>query len=273
MKKGWVIIMFFSFFSWSAEAQNFATFADTARYLMDEIAAKKSQYIGKPLSTLLDSLKISPARFGIDWTPPADSLKGLSGILDFNFATEFERAHYLIIDWQNPLPWDAYAPAMRTSFQDLINLYKPIIIKDIAVKDYYTNPDWLPQLQNNTAVESNAVITWQQKNIVSHRTNRYYNQPFSVLWNALAVKPKTVCSVSDPGDNSLEEASTFFYEGPDKLSITYFTVWWSSPIPKQETWQYQLSMIRDFTNPAEYEIYANKVIYAIEVFPNDSGLQ
>ena len=113
-----------------------STYQDTVNYLKNEIVAKKSLFVGKPLSVLLDSLKIKPVKLGIDWSPPVDSLKGRSAFLDFNYSTKFMQSHYLLIEWQNPLPWETYTPVTRQGYEALKTLYSPIIIKDIDIKDY-----------------------------------------------------------------------------------------------------------------------------------------
>ncbi|MGE9310812.1 hypothetical protein ACLOAU_04180 [Niabella sp. CJ426] len=112
-----------------------ATYQDTANYLNNEIAAKKSLFIGKPFSVLLDSLKIMPVNLTLS-APPSDSLKGHTATLDFNYSTKFKQSHYLLIEWQNPLPWNTYAPIVREGFSALKALYASVIIKDIEIKDY-----------------------------------------------------------------------------------------------------------------------------------------
>ena len=136
MKK--ILFILFLGLSLGAKAQitTPSTYQDTANYLKNEIVAKKSLFVGKPFSVLLDSLKIAPVNLTLS-APPADSLKGRIATIDFNYCTKFMQSHYLLIEWQNPLPWDTYAPVSRQGgYEALRTLYSPIIIKDIDIKDY-----------------------------------------------------------------------------------------------------------------------------------------
>lgn len=132
-----ILFVFCLLLDFSAKSQGItATYQDTVSYLTNEIVAKKSLYVGKPFSILLDSLKIAPVKLGVDCTSPADSLKGATAYLDFNYNIKFKEKHYLIISWQNPLPWSVFSPVMGQGYAALKTLYAPIIVKDIELKDY-----------------------------------------------------------------------------------------------------------------------------------------
>lgn len=136
-----ILLSFCLILSFFAKSQSIpTTYQDTVNYLSNEVVVKKSLFVGKPFSVLLDSLKINPVKLGIDWTPPADSLKGITAYLDFNYAIKFQEKHYLVIEWQNPLAWSVFSPVLNQGYTALKTLYAPIIIKDIELKDY-SQPD------------------------------------------------------------------------------------------------------------------------------------
>ena len=56
MKNIFIIVLLIGFYSIKAQAQT--TITDTSAYFKDSIIAKKSYYIGKPLSTLIKGLKV-----------------------------------------------------------------------------------------------------------------------------------------------------------------------------------------------------------------------
>jgi hypothetical protein len=124
-----------------AQAQTFNNYADTANYLIHQIGNKKSLYVGKPLSVLLDSLKIQP----VDATAGSGYLKsdfGKSVTFDFNIERPFVKAHFIIVDFETVPAYDQLFPVFFPptgglgSLQSIINIYKTLIIKDVVIKDY-----------------------------------------------------------------------------------------------------------------------------------------
>ena len=152
--------------------------------------------------------------------------------------------------------------------EDILAVYKPLIVKDVVAKDYYESPDGDPVVKANTS----AAITQQQKDIIAHIENyKYFGQPFSVLWNDLAIKPKTIWGIDYlqgiSTERNKEIVTRFYYETIDNLSDTYIEVEWKLAILKTETQQYQLASLRDFRAPREYEIYKNRIIQNVTIFP------
>ena len=134
-----VTIIFLIFLGIKLNAQAFHTYADTANYLIGQIENKKNFYIGKSFSVLYDSLKIKPVRV----IPDDANMKETFGEelrFYFNNEEDFSKTHILIINWNTP-PYNTIYPMFypkenRVPIGDIINLYKPLIIKDIVVKDY-----------------------------------------------------------------------------------------------------------------------------------------
>ena len=140
MKQFFTIVSAVFFFTTARAQITPSTYQDTVNYLNTEIVAKKNLYIGKQFSVLLNNLKIKPVRLSLDMTTPADSLKGRVSALYFNYSTVFKSQHYIIIDWQNPIPWSVFSPVFyKMTYQEQIDYYKDIIIKDIDIKDYSQN--------------------------------------------------------------------------------------------------------------------------------------
>ncbi len=149
MKK--IIILLFVCLGFAkAKAQTFHSYADTANYLIHEIENKKSLYVGQPLSTILDSLKIQPA-YVITGATQQKTDFGKSIAIFFNREREFGKTHYIILHF-DPVP--AYAQLFPVFFpaagglgslNDIIPVYKTLIVKDVVVKDYTSdepkNPD------------------------------------------------------------------------------------------------------------------------------------
>ena len=138
-----VTIIFLIFLGIKLNAQAFHTHADTANYLIGQIGNKKNNYIGKPFSVLYDSLKVRPVYVipnygGMNLNNQEDFGKTLD--FEFNFESDFSKAHFIIVYWNAP-PYNIIYPMFypkenRAPIGDIINLYKPLIIKDIVVKDY-----------------------------------------------------------------------------------------------------------------------------------------
>ncbi|WP_346237096.1 hypothetical protein ABDK00_012340 [Niabella insulamsoli] len=274
MKKVLTVIAFIILAAQIYAQTVFFTYQDTARYLMNEIEAKSNLYIGKPFSVLYDSLKLNPVTAGNGL--PQKDIFGKRVFFEFNYEREFEKAHYLIVDFENVPPYNVLFPIFYPSqgqfgpLQSIVDTYKPLIVKDVVTKDYYAEPDWEPAINEFTPVEYNATIAAQQQTLNTNASN-YIGQPFSTLWNALQVKPITIHGKAAVGDSEKEGSTAFFYSPPDNLSVTYFVVTWQSPIPKTITQQYQLSTVRNFTNPAEYAIYADKIINHVKTYPLPPG--
>jgi len=103
------------------------------------------------------------------------------------------------------------------------------------------------------------------------RTNisSYNYQPFSVLYNALSIKPTVVTGFNPHFNKNVEWATQFHYANPNdpKYVKYYIDVEWETPIPTSETLQYQDKIRRNF-NAQEYSIYTNKVVKKVQFFPD-----
>lgn len=98
----------------------------------------------------------------------------------------------------------------------------------------------------------------------------YIGKPFSVLYDALAVKPKTVEGIIAQKNIYIERAHDFYFEVPDSTSDTYIYIEWQEPPLKTQTLQYQNKVERNF-NAQEYPTYRDLIISKLELYPN--GIQ
>ncbi|MBK0384548.1 hypothetical protein I5M32_16430 [Pedobacter sp. SD-b] len=145
-----IILLFVTASYTNVKAQDLHSYADTANYLIHQIENKKNLYVGQPLSVLLDSLKIDPVRS----IPGAGMRKedfGKDLRLYFNWERDFERKHFIIIEF-NSVPeyttlYPVFFPTIGQvgSLQSILSVYRPLIVKDVLVKDYTddepVNPD------------------------------------------------------------------------------------------------------------------------------------
>lgn len=109
-----------------------------------------------------------------------------------------------------------------------------------------------------------AVIN-QLSRIEAHK-NYYIGKPFSVLYNVLAVKPKTVEGAIDQKNIYIEWAHFFYFEVPDSVSDTYVYIEWQTSPLISETQKYQDLSVRDF-NTQEYPTYKDLIISKLELYP------
>jgi hypothetical protein len=147
--------MFVLLASIKINAQTFTTYADTANYLISQIENKKSQYIGKSFSVVYDSLKIKPVFAIAEYTSKKEDF-GKVLRLYFNYLyRDFSKTHIFIVTFDSCPPYNTLHsllfPTANQPFDmsAVINLYKPLIIKDIVLKDYQqddpVNPDVIQQ--------------------------------------------------------------------------------------------------------------------------------
>mgnify|MGYP003575577653 CR=1 FL=1 len=128
-----------------AFTQTFSTYADTANYLMHEIEAKRTQYVGNAFSILFDSLKIKPVRIINAATSKADF--GSRLLFEFNNQKSFSKAHFISITFENVSPYEVLYPILYPGVNvdrnndTIINTYKPFIIKSFVIKDYSKDED------------------------------------------------------------------------------------------------------------------------------------
>jgi hypothetical protein len=141
--KNLIIVILILTVSIKLSAQTFQAYADTANYLISRIENNKNYYIGKPFAVLYDSLKIKPVRVipsYVDVNPNSQEDFGKDLRFNFNFEELFDKKHILIVTCPPP-PYNIVYPMFypienSAPIGDIINLYKPLIIKDIVLKDY-----------------------------------------------------------------------------------------------------------------------------------------
>lgn len=109
----------------------------------------------------------------------------------------------------------------------------------------------------------------QQHTALRNNIATYTNQPFSVLYNALTIKPVVLTGFTPYNNRNVENASQFHYGNPTNPSSKniYIDIEWETPIPTSETLQYQNKIRRNF-DAHEYSIYANKIIRKVQFFPD-----
>lgn len=98
----------------------------------------------------------------------------------------------------------------------------------------------------------------------------YIGKTFSVFYNALAVKPKTVEGIIAQKNIYIERGHVFYFEIPDSTSDTFIYIEWQEPPLKTQTLQYQNKVERNF-NIQEYPTYKDLIISKLELYPN--GIQ
>lgn len=142
----------------NSSAQNYMllkTYQDTANYLIHEIEMKKNLCKTKPLSALLDSLKVKPIFTIVSYAKPnhADYNKVL--IIDFNVTDDFNQQHYIIVDFVTAPNETQLKSAYNNRFsvegqQEILNLYKPLLVKDVKVKNYQDDDPIRPGINDNS---------------------------------------------------------------------------------------------------------------------------
>ena len=136
-----IILLLFSFCLNKVKAQTFSNYADTANYLIHKIENKKTLFVGKPLSVLLDSLKIQPVdAYSGNSTSKGDAF-GKRIFFEFNHKKKFEKSHFIIVHFVNPPVYTQAFPLFfptvgRGSLQNIIGVYNSLVVQDVQVKDY-----------------------------------------------------------------------------------------------------------------------------------------
>lgn len=120
-----------------------------------------------------------------------------------------------------------------------------------------------------SAAQFDSTAILQQHATLRTNISSYNNQPFSVLYNALSIKPTVVTGFNPHFNKNVEWATQFHYANPNdpKYVKYYIDVEWETPIPTSETLQYQDKIRRNF-NAQEYSIYTNKVVKKVQFFPD-----
>jgi len=139
MKKT-IILSILAFGLAQVQAQTFTTYADSANYLIHEIEAKKTLYINKTFSVLLDSLKIQP--IGVTEATIKTDDFGKRLIFHFNFERDFNKTHFATITFDSVPPYNVLRPIFyppggaNEDFNQILNIYRLLIVKDVSVKLY-----------------------------------------------------------------------------------------------------------------------------------------
>jgi hypothetical protein len=125
----------------TSQCQALNSYADTSNYLINEIGAKKDFYIGKPFSVLFDNLKIKPVYIVNSYTDK-DNDFGKQLSFEFNTQRDFSKSHFIIVNFASVPAYDTLFPILYPGVgvghdhNVVINTYKPLIVKDIRIKDY-----------------------------------------------------------------------------------------------------------------------------------------
>jgi len=138
-----IVVLFACIFSVQAQTR---PVTDTVGYLKS-IYANKNQFIGKPFSNLLDSLKINIVYFGTNAGITSDKSKETSSAFYFIIPEYFEdfASRYIEIYWATPLNADESALIYNMSEEgglwipEAKNFYKTGIIREIRVSDDIKN--------------------------------------------------------------------------------------------------------------------------------------
>jgi hypothetical protein len=135
-----ILIAAFVMMTAVGKSQSFTTYADSANYLIHEIKANKSLYVNRPFSILLDSLKIQPVAVIEGTVKKADFGKCLR--FYFNYEREFNKKHFITIDFDSVPPYEVLRPIFyppggaNEDFNQILNIYRQLIVKDVSVKLY-----------------------------------------------------------------------------------------------------------------------------------------
>ena len=131
---------------------NLTTYQDTANYLIHEVEMKKNLFKNKPFQVLLDSLKVAPIQV-IEGSNKNEDL-GKELIFDFNFESEFNNVHFIIVKFQS-VPsystlYSVFYPKSNRNLTQILNLYKTLIVTDVLVKDYTNDEPQRPGITDNS---------------------------------------------------------------------------------------------------------------------------
>lgn len=137
------------------EYMQLKTYQDTANYLIHEVEMKKKLYINKPLSVLLDSLKVKPIFTIVSYAKPNHADYNKVIYLDFNVTGDFNKQHYIIVDFVTAPKETQLKNGYNDRFtvdgqQEILNLYKPLLVKDVYVKNYQDEDPIRPGITDNS---------------------------------------------------------------------------------------------------------------------------
>jgi len=121
----------------------------------------------------------------------------------------------------------------------------------------------LVQLSN---AQTEAQQKAQQEWIYANRSS-YISQPFSLLYNALTIKPQSVWGGIGHANRFVEPKHKFFYRDTANYDDTvyYFYIEWQTPPLLTETTKYQNFGFRAF-NAQEYLTYKDLIIKKLDVY-------
>ncbi|OOG19769.1 hypothetical protein BWD42_07670 [Sphingobacterium sp. CZ-UAM] len=142
MRTLFLALIFFSSLSF-AKAQQMTTYADTSKYLINEIEGKKSRYVGQPFSVLLNELKLTPVRilqgdwYGLD----ADLPKfGKRLYIYFNYDRVFHKTHFILVKFKTQPSLEVIYPLFfqdpKTATKLILEAYKNTIVTYVGAKLY-----------------------------------------------------------------------------------------------------------------------------------------
>jgi len=140
MKKSIILLLICLSFA-KVKAQTFTNYADTANYLIHEIENKKSLFVNKPLSVLLDSLKMQPVH-AIGSGLQGKTNFGKSVSFCFNLQRSVDKQHFIIVDFDSVPPYAQLFPVFYPAvgqlgtIQSIIAVYNTLIVTNVLVKDY-----------------------------------------------------------------------------------------------------------------------------------------
>ena len=118
----------------------------------------------------------------------------------------------------------------------------------------------------NTCFSQNDTLAQQQR--LRDSAQKYTGKPFSVLYNDLTIKPKTVEGTIAVKNIHVEPGHYFYYDDleSDNESDFFFYIEWILPPLKSETRKYQNLLARVF-NTQEYPTYKDLIIKKLVVYP------
>ena len=117
---------------------------------------------------------------------------------------------------------------------------------------------------SNIGFSQNDTLAQQQR--LRDSVQKYIDKPFSVLYNDLTIKPKTVWGSTAVKNIYVEYAHEFYYDDPEGESEMYFYIEWQNPPLISQVEKYQKGLLRHF-NSQEYPIYKDLIIKKLVVYP------
>ena len=116
----------------------------------------------------------------------------------------------------------------------------------------------------NIAFSQSDTLAQQQR--LRDSVQKYIGKPFSVLYNDLTIKPKTVFGHIAVKNVNIEPSHDFYYDDPEGESEVYFYIEWQNPPLISQVEKYQKGLLRHF-NSQEYPIYKDLIIKKLVVYP------